>query len=152
MALYLDLVSKMDNVIKKDVVVENPLEMLFEMTGETISLFYEYRFLMLDFVYITRNHVMIRNHYQKLMGARQQQFEGLLTRLIDTKLIREEIIDNEYKYLFRKLRIVGDFWLAATYIDKNCATSKKDIPDGTRLLKQIIFPYLTAQGRTVFLE
>lgn len=150
-ALYLALVGKLDYAIKEEMLGENPFKLLFNIPDVTISCFYEYRFLMLDFVYITRNHSMIRKHYQKLMKVREQQFESILNGLIDAKLIREEIIDNEYKFLFKNLRIVSDFWLSATYIDRNSAIRKKDLLEGSRLLKQMLFPYLTVKGRTAFL-
>ncbi|MFD2036298.1 TetR/AcrR family transcriptional regulator [Belliella marina] len=151
-ALYFELVSKLDHVINAEAVVENPLESLFDMPSATISNFYEYRFLMLDFVYITRNHEVIRNHYQKLMEVREQQFEGMINGLIEAKLIREETIADEYKYLFKNLRIVSDFWLSAACIDKNSTISQIDIPEGSRLLRQMIFPYLTTEGRSVFFD
>jgi len=151
-ALYLALVSKLDNAINKELDVKNQFELLFKIPGITISSFYEYRFLMLDFVYITRNHAMIRKHYQKLMVQREHQFESLLNNLIDAKLLRKEIIENEYKYLFKNLRIVSDFWLSATSIDKNSLIRKKDVLEGSQLLKHMIFPYLTTKGHKAFLE
>ncbi|WMN12054.1 TetR/AcrR family transcriptional regulator [Marivirga salinae] len=151
-ALYLDLVSKLDHAFEKELLTENSFELLFEIPSVTLSCFYEYRFLMLDFVYINRNHDMIRNHYQKLMKVREHQFESLIQALINAKLIREEIIDNEYKYLFQNLRIVGDFWLSANYIDKNISVKQKDVIEGTQLLNQIIFPYLTAKGQSTFFK
>ncbi len=150
-ALYLELVSKLDNAYEKEMPVESPFELIFEIPDLTISCFYKYRFLILDFVYIIRNHVMIRNHYQKLLEVREQQFKRLINGLMDAKLIREEIIDNEYKYLFKNLRIISDFWLSATYIDKNNSIEKNDIQEGSQLLKQMIFPYLTEKGRSIFL-
>ncbi|MBK6265113.1 TetR family transcriptional regulator [Marivirga sp. S37H4] len=151
-ALYLELVSKLDEAIGEKLDLKSQFELLFEIPNATISRFYEYRFLMLDFVFITRNHAMINNHYQKLLEEREKQFERLLNNLIGAKLIREEIMENEYKYLFKNLRIVGDFWLSATSIDKNGAIGKKDIPEGSRLLEYMIFPYLSDEGRSIYLE
>lgn len=151
-ALYLDLVSQLDNAINKELNAQNQFELLFKIPDVTISLFYEYRFLMLDFVYIIRNQAMIRAHYQKLMEAREAQFEKLLHGLIGAKLMREEIIDNEYKYLFKNLRIVSDFYLSVTSIDRHGSIEKKDTLEGSQLLKHMIFPYLTLKGRSLFLE
>ena len=107
---------------------------------------------MLDFVYITRNHPMVRNHYQNLMQERELQFKSLLNDLVGNKLIREEIIDNEYKYLFKNLRTVSDFWLSAATIDKITPLKKKDIHEGSLLLKHMVFPYLTTKGRSKFFQ
>lgn len=151
-ALYLNLVSKLNEVINEKLGTKSQFQLLFEIPRVTLSNFYEYRFLMLDFVLITRNHNSIGNHYRKLIEERKQQFEMLINDLVETKLLREELFDNEYKYLFKNLRIVSDFWLSSSSIDKNGKTSKKDVLEGTQLLENIIFPYLTHNGRSAFLE
>ena len=151
-ALYLNLVSKLNEVINEYLGTKNQFQLLFEIPKVTLSNFYEYRFMMLDFVLITRNHTSIGNHYRKLIEEREQQFEMLIKDLIEAKLLREQLFDNEYEYLFKNLRIVSDFWLSSNAIDRNDKTSKKDILEGTQLLETIIYPYLTQEGRTAFLE
>ncbi len=151
-ALYLNMVGKLNEVINEHLGMKNQFQLLFEIPNVILSNFYEYRFLMLDFVLITRNHTGIGNHYRKLVEEREHQFEMLINDLVETNLLREELFDNEYKYLFKNLRIVSDFWLSSSSIDKNGQTSKKDVLEGTQLLENIIFPYLTHKGRSAFLE
>jgi AcrR family transcriptional regulator len=151
-ALYLNLVSNLNEVVNEKLGLKSQFQLLFEIPMATLSNFYEYRFLMLDFVLITRNHSTIGNHYRKLIKEREQQFEMLIKDLVVAKLLREELIDNEYKYLFKNLRIVSDFWLSSSSIDKNGKTSKKDVLEGSQLLENIIYPYLTLEGRSAFLE
>ncbi len=151
-ALYLNLVNRLNEVVTEYLGTKNQFQLLFEIPRATLSNFYEYRFLMLDFVLITRNHANIGNHYRKLIKEREQQFEVLIHDLVDAKLFREELMDNEYKYLFKNLRIVSDFWLSSNSIDSNDKTSKKDVLEGSKLLENIIFPYLTVEGRSAFLE
>ena len=151
-ALYLNMVDKLNKVISEHLGTKNQFQLLFEIPRATLSNFYEYRFLMLDFVLITRNHTSIGNHYRKLIEEREQQFETFIKDLVGAKLIREQLFENEYKYLFKNLRIVSDFWLSSSSIDKNGKASKKDVLEGTQLLENIIFPYLTHKGRLAFLE
>ncbi len=151
-ALYLSLVNKFDVVVNENLGTKNQLQLLFEIPYTTLSNFYEYRFLMLDFVLITRSHDAIGNHYRKLIREREQQFEMLINDLVAAKLLREERIVNEYNYLFKNLRIVIDFWLSSKAIDQNGKTSKKDVLEGSQLLEYIIFPFLTLEGRSAFAE
>lgn len=150
-ALYLELVARLDAAVNKKLDVKSQFELLFQIPSVTISNFYEYRFLMLDFVYITRNHAMIRDHYQKLIVEREEQFGKLVNSLISAKLLREEVVADEYKFLFKNLRIVSDFWLSATSIDKKGELRKTDLQEGSRLLEFMIFPFLTIEGQSKFL-
>ncbi|WP_262912303.1 TetR/AcrR family transcriptional regulator [Algoriphagus sp. AGSA1] len=70
------------------------------------------------------------------------QFEKIIQELISDQLIREEMIENEYVYLFKNLRIVSDFRLSATMIDKENKFMKKDISEGAHQIRSIIFPTL----------
>ncbi len=151
-ALYLSLVNKFEVVVNENLGTKNQLQLLFEIPNTTLSNFYEYRFLMLDFVLITRSHDAIGNHYRNLIREREQQFEMLINDLVAAKLLREERIVNEYNYLFKNLRIVIDFWLSSKAIDQNGKTSKKDVLEGSQLLEYIIFPFLTLEGRSAFAE
>ncbi len=151
-ALYLQLVEKLDQAMQKEINQSNLLQLLFELPSVSLISFYEYRFLMLDFVYISRNHAMIRDHYKKLMEERAVRFENIVQELISGQLIREGVIENEYVYLFKNLRIVSDFWLSATMIDKDNKLMKKDIAEGAHQLRSMIFPYLTAKGRDLLGE
>ena len=151
-ALYLNLVNNLNEVINEHLGTKTQFQLLFEIPRATLSNFYSYRFLMLDFVLITRNHPSIGNHYRKLIAEREQQFEMLIKDLLAAKLLREPLFDNEYRYLFKNLRIVSDFWLSSNAIDSNDKTSEKDVLEGTQLLENIIYPYLTQEGRTAFLE
>lgn len=146
-ALYLQLVDTLDEVIADNPLSGNPLQLLFEIPKLTLRQFFTYRFLMLDFVDITRNHETIRKHYQKLMVERQNQFSYLTQSLIAANLMREELVPQEYVFLFQNLRIICDFWFSAISVDSNSSLTEKVVLDGTALVHQILMPYLTEKGR-----
>jgi len=149
-ALYLNMVGKLNDVINEHLGTKTQFQLLFEIPRVTLSNFYEYRFLMLDFVLITRNHASIGNHYRKLIEEREQQFEMFIKDLVEAKLLRKQLFENEYRYLFKNLRIVSDFWLSSNAIDRNDKTSKNDVLEGSQLLESIILPYLTVEGLSQF--
>ncbi|WP_298512127.1 TetR/AcrR family transcriptional regulator [uncultured Kordia sp.] len=148
-SLYLELVAKMDAMTLQNVNDTNLLESFFKISDLIAESFYEYRFIMLDFVQITRNYPTIQSHYRELIKVREQQFQLLIAALIRVDLIREEIIKDEYVYLFKELKILSDFWLPALSIEQDIIT-KEDIVKHATLLKTKIFPYLTENGRTTF--
>ncbi|WP_420572119.1 TetR/AcrR family transcriptional regulator [Kordia sp.] len=150
-SLYLDLVAKLDAIALENIDAENVLQSFFKISDAIAEGFYEYRFIMLDFVHITRNYPTIQSHYRELIKIREFQFEMLVAELIRTNIIREELIEDEYKYLFMSLRIMSDFWLATLSIDKDTIT-KEETSGQAKLLKLKIFPYLTEKGRGMFEE
>lgn len=147
--LYLELVSKLDVLLEFDGQEQSLLGMLFKQTDGVVQCFYDYRFILLDFVAIIRNHPPIRKHYRSLLQLREQQFEFTVKALLQAKLIRKELIENEYQYVYLSFRIIGDFWLSAEVIEKNSIT-KKRMKVFSKLLKMKIFPYLTEKGRREF--
>lgn len=148
-SLYLELVAKMDAMTLQNVSKDNLLESFFKISDLIAENFYEYRFIMLDFVHITRNYSQIQTHYRELIKIREQQFKLLMSELIRLDLIREEIIEDEYVYLFKELKILNDFWLPSLSIENDVIT-QEEISKHALLLKTKIFPYLTKKGRTAF--
>ena len=58
--------------------------------------------------------------------------------------MREEILPNEYKNLYKRFQILGDFWLSDAEILSSRIT-KKTIASYSELLIQVISPYLTSK-------
>lgn len=143
--------EKLDQVIREELDAKSQFELLFHLPALTISSFYEFRFLMLDFVYITRNHELIRTHYRKLMAEREQQFASLVSALTEAKFLGEERIADQYIFLFQNLRVVSDFWHSASSIDKNGTSIEKDLEKGIQALEHMILPFLTQEGLQAYL-
>jgi len=151
-ALYFQLVEQIDNVMLDNENQSDNLLKIFVTISKTISeTFFRYRFFLLDFNMIIREHAIIKTHYAKLTLFREQQFIDFMKRLNDANLIREEILPNEYKNLFIRFQIISDFWVSRANIHSN-KMSKKVIPEYLEVINQTIFPYLTKKGTAEYLK
>lgn len=148
-ALYFKLVQSIDSSMSSMEEFKNPFKSLISISQTMMNNFYEYRFFLLDFVQIMRENKKIKIHYSKLITEREQQFSMLFNLLIENDLIREEILPNEYKNLYKRLQLLSDFWISDAEIFHSELT-KKSISKYSVILMQSIFPYLTLKGQNEY--
>ena len=117
---------------------------MFQALHFTFTQFEQYRFLLLNFTDIMRQYATIRNHYQQLYQARQQQFLGAVKQLIGAGIFREEISEQQYKHLMAHFNIVSDFWLAHAEILYRGQGNQ--LTHFTHLTFSLVVPYLTEAG------
>ncbi len=144
--LYFQLVQNIDHSMTNIQQSKNVLQLLVSISQTIMSNFYEYRFFLLDFVQIMRENKKIKTHYSELTVQREQQFSILFNLLIENDLMRKEILPNEYKNLYKRFQVLGDFWISDAEI-LNSKITKKTISTYSEILTQAIFPYLTSKGQ-----
>ncbi len=144
--LYFQLVQNIDNSMLGLQQSKNVLQLLVDISQTIMSNFFEYRFFLLDFVQIMRENRKIRTHYAELTIQREQQFSILFNLLIENGLMRKEILPNEYKNLYKRFQILGDFWISDAVISDYKIT-KNTVSIYSTILTQAIFPYLTSKGQ-----
>ena len=144
--LYFQLVQNVDSSMSSMKEPKNPFQLLVSISQTIMFNFHEYRFFLLDFVQIMRENKKIRTHYTELTMQREEQFSMLFNLLIKEGLMRKEILPNEYKNLYKRFQILGDFWISDAEI-LNSNITKKTILTYSVILTQAIFPYLTLKGQ-----
>jgi AcrR family transcriptional regulator len=144
--LYFQLVQNIDSSMSSMQESKNPFQLLVSISETIMFNFHEYRFFLLDFVQIMRENKKIRTHYTELTIQREEQFSMLFNLLIKEGLMRKEILPNEYKNLYKRFQILGDFWISDAEI-LNSNITKKTILTYSVILIQAIFPYLTIMGQ-----
>jgi AcrR family transcriptional regulator len=144
--LYFQLVKNIDSSMSSMQESKNPFQLLVSISETIMFNFHEYRFFLLDFVQIMRENKKIRTHYTELTIQREEQFSMLFNLLIKEGLMRKEILPNEYKNLYKRFQILGDFWISDAEI-LNSNITKKTILTYSVILIQAIFPYLTIMGQ-----
>jgi AcrR family transcriptional regulator len=144
--LYFQLVQNVDSSMSSMKEPKNPFQLLVSISQTIMSNFFEYRFFLLDFVQIMRENKKIRTHYTELTILRELQFLSLFNLLIENDLMRKEVLPNEYKNLYKRFQILGDFWISDAEI-LNSNITKKTILTYSVILTQAIFPYLTLKGQ-----
>jgi hypothetical protein len=144
--LYFQLVKNIDSSMSSMQESKNPFQLLVSISETIMFNFHEYRFFMLDFTQIMRENKKIKKHYSELTIQREEQFSMLFNLLIKEGLMRKEILPNEYKNLYKRFQILGDFWISDAEI-LNSNITKKTILTYSVILTQAIFPYLTLKGQ-----
>jgi hypothetical protein len=147
-SLYFQLVENIDESMKGLKVQDskNDLKTLSDILHTMMTNFYEYRFFLLDFVQIMRGNKKIKKHYAKLSVHREDQFSLLFKLLVKNNLMRKEVLQDEYNYLYKRFSILGNFWISEAEI-QNSKLSKKMISTYSVILLQAIYPYLTLEGQ-----
>jgi hypothetical protein len=144
--LYFQLVKNIDSSMSSMQESKNPFQLLVSISEAIMFNFHEYRFFLLDFTQIMRENIKIKKHYSELTIQREEQFSMLFNLLIKEGLMRKEILPNEYKNLYKRFQILGDFWISDAEI-LNSNITKKTILTYSVILTQAIFPYLTIMGQ-----
>jgi hypothetical protein len=144
--LYFQLVKNIDSSMSSMQESKNPFQLLVSISETIMFNFHEYRFFLLDFTQIMRENKKIKKHYSELTIQREEQFSMLFNLLIKEGLMRKEILPNEYKNLYKRFQILGDFWISDAEI-LNSNITKKTILTYSVILIQAIFPYLTIMGQ-----
>lgn len=145
-ALYFQLVEMMDESMSS---AHQPssegLQLLFDISAGIMSNSYKYRFFLLDFAQIMRENKTIKKHFKKLTQLRQEQFAGLIDRMVALGIMRKEKLPNEYFFLYQRFQLLGDFWISSAEIAHTKIT-KKIMSEYYEIITQAIYPYLTAKG------
>ncbi|MEO9891052.1 TetR/AcrR family transcriptional regulator [Aurantibacter sp.] len=147
-ALYFELVEHI-NKSMEDLKLQdskNNLKTLADILHTMMTIFYEYRFFFLDFVQIMRGNKKIEKHYTILSKQREEQFSVLFKLLVKNRLMRNEALQDEYNYLYKRFSILGNFWISEAEI-QNSKLTKKMIATYAVILFQAIYPYLTLEGQ-----
>lgn len=148
-ALYFELVACIDQAIAGLTIGEELLLGLYGLTQKMMEYFFDYRFIMLDFIQIMREYPTIRAHYTELLKLREIQLSHFFEVLIATGLMRPPSLEKEYENLIRRQVILGDFWLASAEIKEEKLTLQQ-VDEYLVMMRQMIYPYLTRKGKTQF--
>lgn len=149
-ALYYELVSSIDVAMAEIKSMNYGLPFMFRLIKILVDVFYEYRFIFLDFVHIMRNHERLRKHYEQLSVLRRQQFLEAIQFLIDSGTLRNEELPREYEFLYERFQILADFWISSVEV-KEKGIEKHHLETFKKVLIQSTYSYLTKQGKKTFL-
>ncbi len=77
------------------------------------------------------------------------QTAAMFDAFIKSGLMREEQLPNEYKLLYMRLQLFGDFWIASIGTTDE-EIMLKHTRTYTEMFMQSAYPYLTEKGRKQF--
>lgn len=147
--LYHQLVGEMDEQMQALAIKTADLSALFTISRSSMQVFFRYRFLMLDFVQVMREHPPIRNHYQQLQVLRRQQFQQIFAALQENGIIRPPEFPGEYERLYTRLHLMGDSWISFAEIQDDTPEAER-VDAFASLLFEALYPYVMPEHRGVF--
>jgi hypothetical protein len=112
---------------------------------------YRYKFLLIDFVAITRRLETLRNHFRQLIALRRIQFRRGIDNMISQGLWREEWAPFMYDQFITRSIILGDAWIsnAEVYFDE---PDEQAVRFYANVVISGIVPFLTEKGLQQYKE
>ena len=148
--LYEQLVGELDQGINQVSVQDFTLHDLMQFGEQTFRAFYKYKFLMLDFVRIMRDHPSIKDHFKVLIARRKQEFLNLL-RLMQLKgYLEEEIYRGHFESCIELMNLSANFWMSEAEILMETSDEVR-IKHYSKVAAHLLLPMLTPLGRKEFL-
>lgn len=142
-ALYREIVERIDQLVLP--FEDLSLDFIWQASGQVMSIFYEYRFFLIEFVTITRQYPDIKRQYAALSVRRTKQFMMLVDVFVELGFLRKPILNEEYQKLYRRIEILSNFWLSANLIHHDTLHLDTEI-EFKRQLQYMIYPYFTEKG------
>lgn len=149
-ALYLQLVEELGRSIEQVISQSPDIQWLYEATAYNCRMMWKYRFLLIDFVAISRRITDIRDHFRQLVKMRQWQIRQAINEMVELGLFIPEWQEGMYdKYILRMI-ILSDAWIPDAQIHFE-GQEEEIIPFYTELIVSSIQPYLTPAGQKAYL-
>lgn len=144
-ALYFDLVAHMDREMEKIAQDQALLPLIYESSWVSMKTLYDYRFITKDLYAVLDADPDLKKHYLGLQGLRKQQYLQLFNHLTQQGLMRPEEFEGEYLGLYERMNILGDNWINASILFKG--KDQAVVKHYHRLLFEMVYPYLTEEGK-----
>ncbi|MBK8704090.1 MAG: TetR family transcriptional regulator [Saprospiraceae bacterium] len=143
--LYLNLVDELGKMVE---VVQHPdtdIARMMEETELTFRIMYKYKFLMLDFVAITRRMTELREHFRQIIRLRQQQLRVGIENLVSKELMHQEWTPDMYNHLILHSMMVADAWIpnAEVHFDEK---GEPIVQFYSQMMFSMLVPFLTESG------
>jgi len=127
---------------------DNPLQDCIVLFENTYDLFYKYRFLLFDFMYLLKTNSALSHAFSQLWTQERYRIVKNIKDLVEKNISREEQIENEYdKYLHMNLLCFSQAFISCTQGLYGNAQAKDDY---VKHMMVYLFPYLTTKGLKYF--
>lgn len=149
-ALYYELVESMNQQFEAMAQPTSVLSFLYQSSGKSMAVLYEYRFLLRDLYRILKDQPELKAHYGQLQAIRKTQMLTTFQTLISQGVMRPEEFEGEYHRLYERMNIVGDNWINAHELLNE--EQEDPVQHYLSLLFEFIYPYLTEKGKEEYGE
>lgn len=143
--LYLELVNALSESIMAFEPGKLSTKWFYEQTVKNYSIMWEYRFLLQDFVSITRKNRQLKEHFRQLIAMRQLQFRIFADQMIENGIMQQERLPGLYdRYILQSI-LMSNAWIsdALVHFDEFGEPVFNFYAD---LLLSSLVPFLTEKG------
>lgn len=142
-ALYFRFAEAVDEKIAEVIYREDPnWDYLKVYIAELIGIFYDSRFIFLDFSYVMRDYPDIRDHYMSILKKREDEFPSLFKILAGMDVLREEAFPGQFLQLYKRIQILNDFFLSHAEI-RNELDRRTVAENYVEMIATELYPYLS---------
>ncbi|PHN02030.1 TetR/AcrR family transcriptional regulator [Flavilitoribacter nigricans] len=110
--LYMELVEALSASIQEFQPHKLSTQWFYEQTVKNYRVMWDYRFLLLDFVTVTRKNRQVKDHFRQLVAMRQLQFRMFADQMIANGIMQEERVAGLYDRFIIQTIIFSDAWLS----------------------------------------
>jgi AcrR family transcriptional regulator len=150
--LYDSLIGELNSVLHEPEVFNTiNLQTLYRLCAFVFEKLYKYKFLIQDFISLTRRNPSLKQKHRDLVNSRRIFFRMGIDAGIQAGFLKPDIIEGQYENFFNQLFIIGDFWLASAEILFEGGEEDK-LPTYLNIAFTLIVPYLTEKGLNEYKE
>ncbi|WP_337043971.1 TetR/AcrR family transcriptional regulator [Emticicia sp. 17c] len=121
------------------------LKTLSETSAFVFGKLYKYKFLIQDFVSLTRRNENLKLKHRNLVKSRRAFFKMCIDTGIAAGFLKTDIIDGQYENFFNQLFIISEFWLLSAEVLYEGREEDK-LQYYLNMAFTLIVPYLTEKG------
>lgn len=147
-SLYDRMTIDMDELWSGLVTPTIPLE---EMLERLIQQMWEYRFFQREQLALMNNDPLLLKKNHEVRKRKREKLETFMSGLVSADILRQPLDEATIPVLASVIWIISENWLAFLELEgKN--VSRKNVRAGTRLILQVIKPYLSPEAITEISE
>lgn len=110
--------------------------------AELIGIYFDYRFIFLDFSHLMRDYPKAREHYMGVLAKREEEFPGMFKILAGMGVFRKEAFPGQFLRLYQRIQLLNDFLLSHSEI-KGQLERKILSENYVSMISAEIYPYLS---------
>ena len=144
--LYEALLEELNSVLEEPSVFNTiNLQTFYKLCAFVFEKLYKYKFLIQDFISLTRRNPNLKQKHRDLVASRRLFFQMGIEAGIQAGFLKPDIIEGQYENFFNQLFIISDFWLASAEILYEGREEDK-LKTYLNITFTLIVPYLTERG------
>lgn len=143
--LYLQLANQLGEGVERLQFDEITFSHFYKLQQFYFGIMWAYRFLLIDFVALTRRNEQLKAHFQELVVLRRVQFRVGIDRMIQSGLLKEEWVENLYDKFILRLIMLSNAWISDAEVHMSVEKSKR-IAFYADLILSSFVPFLTEKG------